>query len=213
MFWNQLTSQHDRLLGNMTHFNNNDLYFQINKMGRKKVKTRNKSGDSWVPLDLPDTGALFVNKDIISAVENELGKEPKLKVSCAIEKVRKSVIEKFLQVNPALPLLSSKAVSTKISRLYSKSIKFKSNKVTAKVSSLFKDSLYKLFDIISCQCEIINCGGDKACRDVENCTGFHVFCTCPTEKKIPEKEVMIIKDQREKVGLHGGDMIMEGVDN
>ena len=122
------------------------------------------------------------------------------------------MIEKFLQVSPALPLLSSKAVSTKISRLYSKSIKFKSNKVTAKVSSSFKDSPYKLFDIISCQCEIINCGGDKACRDVENCTGFHVFCTCPTEKKIPEKEVMFIKDQREKVGLHGGDMIMEGVD-
>ena len=44
------------------------------------------------------------------------------------------------------------------------------------------------------------------------CTGFHVLCKCPPERKIPETEVGFIKDQREKLGLLGGKMTLEGKD-
>ena len=52
----------------------------------------------------------------------------------------------------------------------------------------------------------------KACRDEKNCTGFHILCECPDEERIPEKDVRFIKDQREKTGLHGVEMIMDGKD-
>ena len=69
-----------------------------------------------------------------------------------------------------------------------------------------------MFDIIACQCEIINCGGREACRSKEDCTGFHVICFCLPGIRIPEKDVRFVKDQREKIGLLGGEMAMEGKD-
>ena len=192
---------------------NNIFQNKTENMGpNQKVRTRKKSGDVGAPTGLPDAGALFVNKDIIAAINSELETNPDMSVQMASVKIKDSVVQKFMELNPLLTLLSEKVIITKMKRLHGDSVKFTSNKMSAKQKSNFKEKITRLFDIITCQCEIINCGGGKACRDEENCSGFHIICECPDGERIPEKDVKYIKDQREKIGLHGGEMIMEGKD-
>jgi hypothetical protein len=77
----------------------------------------------------------------------------------------------------------------------------------------FESNLHRLFDIIDCRCEIFSCGGGAACRDQEHCSGFHAYsCTCDPKSKIPEQDVRFVKEQREKIGLLGGEMMMQGKD-
>ena len=178
----------------------------------QKVRTRHKSGDVGAPTDLPDAGALFVNKDIIAAVDSVMEKSPNISAHGACIEVTKNVIQKFMDLNPVLTLLSEKVIINKMKRLHVESVKYKRNKMTQKVKENFKYKLPRLFDIISCQCEIVNCGGGKACRNEEDCTGFHILCQCPLDERIPEKDVKFVKDQREKMGLFGGEMVMEGKD-
>ena len=44
---------------------------------------------------------------------------------------------------------------------------------------------------------MIKCGEGPFCRRKEECSGFHLLCLCPHEKKIPVNEVMYVKDQRD----------------
>lgn len=182
-------------------------------MGPKpRVRTRQKSGDVGAPADLPDTGALYVNKDIISAVDSILDIPNKTAHDAFVE-VTATVVKKFKEVNPVLNLLSNKVIITKMKRLHADSLKLKRNQLTKKVKENFKGKLPRLFDILSCQCEIINCGGGKACRNEKDCTGFHILCVCPEgDERIPDKDVKFVKDQREKLGLLGGEMAMDRVD-
>ena len=185
-------------------------------MGPKVVRTRQKSGDLGAPSALPEAGSLPTNKDVIAAVTHEIetsreqSKNDKQKV--AIIEVKDSVVKKFHEVNPALPLIQEGSVVKKMTRLFETSKKAKRKQLKPKELNLFSEKLNHLFDIIACTCEIINCGGGQACRSKEDCTGFHVLCSCPPQMQIPEKEVQYVKDQRDKIGLHGGAMFMTGKD-
>jgi hypothetical protein len=162
------------------------------------------------PAALPETGALFVNKDIIAAVEEKLESSPEISVQDAVSRVKDDVMKKFLDINPNLKLQPDNSVYIKMKRLHDSFLNFKQKRMTARQSKVFTEKLPKLFDCIACQCEIVNCGGGLACRSPVDCTGFHVLCSC--EEKIPDKEVSFIKDQREKIGLLGGNMSMDRVD-
>ena len=186
-----------------------------------KRRTRQKSGDLGAPSELPDVGVLPTNKEIIASVENELDKKDAsgghAKTRAYFEKdsyviVRDALIRKYLEVNPKLPLLSDKHVEQKIARIHQQSKKAERKHLKPKEAKLFKENLLRLCDIVACRCDIINCGGGEDCRSKDDCTGFHVFCKCAPEHKIPETEVRFIKDQREKVGILGGEMLMEGKD-
>ena len=76
----------------------------------------------------------------------------------------------------------------------------------------FNENINRIFDIIACTFEMIKCGEGPTCRRKEECSGFHVLCLCPHEKKIPDNEVMYVKDQKEKVGLLGSQMVVGGRD-
>jgi hypothetical protein len=185
-------------------------------MAPKVVKTRQKSGELGAPSALPGAGALPTNKDVIAAIQHKMDKstdETKSgKEKEAIKQVKDDVIKKFQDANPALPLLQDYSVVTKLTRLFESSNKANRKQLKASVFKLFKEKLHRLFDIVACNCEIINCGGDQACRSKEDCTGFHVLCSCPPDRRIPEKDVRFIKDQRAKIGLLGGKMFMAGKD-
>ena len=62
-------------------------------MPPKSIKTRKKSGDVGAPSALPDVGVLYINKDIISAIDNELSKYPGLSVHDAAISVSSAVIQ------------------------------------------------------------------------------------------------------------------------
>ena len=144
-----------------------------------KVRTRKNSGEIGAPSDLPDIGALPTNKDVINALQYEVnkatGQTKTAKENEAIEDVKNSVVNKFKEVNPTLPLIQENSVIRKLNRLYETSCKQKRHQLTAKAFNSFIERLPHLFDIIACQCEIINCGGGQACRSQEDCTGFHIL--------------------------------------
>ena len=77
---------------------------------------------------------------------------------------------------------------------------------------IFYEKLHRLFDIVACTCKIIHCGDGLACRSKDDCTGFHIYCSCSPDRIIPEKEVRFIKDQRTAIRLLGGEMFMNGRD-
>ena len=189
-------------------------------MPAKVRRTRQKSGELGAPANLPDVGQLPTNKEVIASIEAELEmldtsgnqKHRAQKEDTAFEKVRDSLIEKYRDVNPSLPLISANGMLLKIQRLHQRSKKAQRKSFKPKEAKQFKDDFLRLFDIIACKCEIINCGGGKACRSKDDCSGFHILCACPPDQRIPESEVRFIKDQREKLGLLGGQMTMEGPD-
>ena len=63
-----------------------------------------------------------------------------------------------------LSLIPEKAIDEKIQRLHQQSKTAKRNNLHGKEAKAFEDKLLRLFDIIACKCEIINCGGGPACR-------------------------------------------------
>ena len=46
-------------------------------------------------------------------------------------------------------------------------------------------------------------GEGPSCRRKEECSGLHVLCLCPYEKKVLDNKVIYVKDQREtKLGYY-----------
>ena len=124
-------------------------------MPPKSVRTRQKLGEVGASSALPDVGVLYTNRDLIAVISDEMIKSPKLSTHEAIVNVRVSVMQKFLDINPTLHLLSLQNVTRKMKRLYEESVKFKHNKLTAKHATSFKERLPRLFDIITCKCNIL----------------------------------------------------------
>ena len=85
-----------------------------------------------------------------------------------------------------------------------------SNKRITKPSEVeqFVISLDKLFDLLKCQCAILDCV-DFGCSGCSN--KVHIKCLCRKEFKIPTMELPFIKAQRDKVGAVGA-MQMGSVD-
>ena len=179
-------------------------------MGPKVKKTRRSSGDIGAPSELPDVGALYTNKDVIAAINNEVDQSSD--AAAAVNKVKDAIKKKFHEIIPTVPIIPEKALYVKVKRLHDLSINAKNKKLKAKVFKTYKEKLNRLFDPIVCQCEIVKCEGREKCRDPGQCTGCHALCSCNKEDKIPDKEVKYVKDQRDKVGLLGGNMFSTGQD-
>ena len=180
-------------------------------MPPKNPRTRLNSGVRGAPASLPDTGQLFVNQAIIADIKfrHQKLEDPKT----AIVALANRVEGQFLKVNPALPLLSKPLIIQKIQRPLVADKEHKGRKMTKKRASNFVNSLPLLFDIISCKCNILPCTPVTSylCPDVNTCSGFHVACSCPKDQRIPDPEAAFIKDQREKVGNLGGNLVMEKI--
>lgn len=64
------------------------------------------------------------------------------------------------------------------------------------------ESLDRLFDLVTCQCEIIDCEVED-----HNCSGAHVICSC--EEKLPDMEAAWLRDQRNNI-FSTGVIVKEG---
>lgn len=121
-------------------------------MPPKSHATRQKTESLGIPTTLPDTGALFVNSDIINALSAELLKCSGLH-EAAIS-LLPGVLRKYTEVNPRLPLIQEQSIKNKMMRLFEQFKQYASNKMKAVAARKFKEKLPRLFDIIFCQCNI-----------------------------------------------------------
>ena len=108
-------------------------------------------------------------------------------------------------------MIQDESISKKILKKYETAKLINKNQIKAKVKKLFIEKLDHLFDILVCQCPIIHCEKSE-CNKAHCLGGAHITCSCSREVKIPTMELRFILDQREKVGLKGGQMLIAGPD-
>ena len=181
-------------------------------MPPKKAKTRHSSGSCFGPAcSLPDVGSLYTVRDVLAGLQMVKDLNPDQTMRWAVTQTASAVRAKWDATNPQLVLIPDYPVLTKITRLYEKALQINNNKVTARVKHSFTDQLDKIFDILVCQCPIEKCAKPD-CNPAHCHGGAHITCSCLRQDKIPSMELMFILDQRQKVGLTGGDMQMGNAD-
>ena len=175
-------------------------------MGPKK-KNRHCQPCYGAPDILPDTGFLVTMRDVMTAVDFEKLQQPDVVNIKIYETVEKKVRQKFHQANPRLPLITESSATNKIRRAFDSADLLDKKRLKSKRKKYFIDSFDKVFDLVICQCELVDCAEED-----HNCGGVHVICHCENKDKIPKLELAWIKDQRDKIGTKGGKFIMHGVD-
>ena len=158
------------------------------------------------PAILPDTGCLYTLKEVLAAVSLEAGKDT-FPSQANYETVEKLVRFKFLQGNPKLPLISESSATKKMERDMENVRLLDSHKLSAKKKKNLLSRLDKIFDLVLCQCQIVDCGEDH------DCSGAHVLCKCPKEiPRIPDMEAAWLRDQRQRDSSNQGKYMMKGID-
>ena len=118
---------------------------------------------------------------------------------------------KWLSTNPELVLIKDESTVIKIIKLHDKGVEVNRKQGSVKSKNIFLKKLDHLFDILVCQCPIRSCI-ESDCLPSYCEGGAHINCYCLKQFKIPTMELMYIKDQREKIGLTGGEMQMGTAD-
>ncbi|KAK1886299.1 3-deoxy-D-manno-octulosonic acid kinase [Dissostichus eleginoides] len=93
---------------------------------------------------------------------------------------------------------------SKLKEFWNQAVKFSLGKGKLDAKERFSVKLDKLFDILTCKCQITSCEGG-------GCDGCviqaHINCSCSREKRIPLKDLAYTKGQKEKVGSKGSHQI------
>ena len=105
---------------------------------------------------MPDTGSLYSLREVLAAVsfEAELDIIPSQAHFATVEKL---VRIKFLQGNPKLPLASEQSAVKKMDRDMEAARLLDTNNLSAKRKKNLLSRLDKIFDMVVCQCKIIDC--------------------------------------------------------
>ena len=174
-------------------------------MPPKGAKTRHSTGACFgSACPLPDTGSLYTTRDVLAAIAMEVNLNPTKAVRWSVVKVAPAVRAKWDQTNPQLVLVPESAVLLRMTRIYERALQVNKNKLSAKAKKIFTDSLDKVFDILVCQCPIEKCPKSD-CNPAHCLDGAHITCSCLRADKIPTMELLFIMDQREEIGVRGGE--------
>ena len=143
----------------------------------------------------------------MTAVDFEKLQQPNVSNSKIHENVEKKIRKKFYQANPRLPLITESSACSKIRRDFESADLLDKKRLKSKKKKHFNDSLDRVFDLVICQCELVDCDEED-----HKCGGVHVICNCVKKDKIPKMELAWLKDQRTKIGTKGEKFIMGRVD-
>ena len=98
-----------------------------------------------------------------------------------------------------IPLKSTRAMESKLKRVYDNGIslnantKEKDDSENEKVTK-FRNETKTLFDVCVCQCSRISC--ETANCKIASCEEVHLNCSC--DVKVPKRELKFLFDQREQ---------------
>ena len=120
--------------------------------------------------------------------------------------------EQFAKVHPSFVppvVLSKQRIEAKLEKLWEVGKMVGTSKKCSKdATEKFNSNLDKLFDCISCKCEMEGC--DSSCA--KSCDPpIHILCECDKAARVPKMELPFVLAQREKVGSRGR-IVMAGID-
>ena len=102
-----------------------------------------------------------------------------------------------------LPTIAYKGIEKALTKLWEQA---KGGLKNQKAKDQIQSEKLQLFDICACKCKRISCE-EKECQDGD-CEEVHICCICEELKKVPERELGFLFDQRESrmmmmLGLDG----------
>ena len=147
----------------------------------------------------------------MAAIEMEKIVHPTMSSRGLALEILPAIKAKWLSTNPELVLIKDESTLIKIIKLHDKGVEVNRKQGSVKSKNIFLKKLDHLFDILVCQCPIRSCI-ESDCLPSYCEGGAHINCSCLKQFKIPTMELMYIKDQREKIGLTGGEMQMGTAD-
>ena len=153
--------------------------------------------------DLPLLGEVLAKAKQIRNIITGPTTGPGVNVSKVIaDQLYEGIVIVYKKANSNLVLVSEKTVKNKIDsaiKEYKELLRSGAAKTSPKVAK-FGEKCGKVFDVISCKCKILDCSEAKC----DGCDpGAHVNCKCSEDKKIPELELVFVRDQRRRVGNKG----------
>jgi hypothetical protein len=129
--------------------------------------------------------------------------------------VEQQLLSVWSRCSELIPLLRLCHITQKLERFLEKVRDSKSDK---KLRQAQRDDLDRcrdtLFDVSACNCElpIVTCRNVRVNCRLPSCSTTHIICLCPPDRRIPAEECAYMRDQRHKVGTHGGNFRMAGPD-
>ena len=168
-------------------------------------RTRHKSSDASRSVGGAShlsEAELPLLKEIFARAHQIKNSSPKIVRKDLIDILYAEVVNVYRKVNSNLPLISEKRAKQKLKKsyeTYKNLIKGQASSSHPRMIS-FQSKLDKIFDIISCKCDIQSCNA-VSCEGCDK--KAHIICKCSKDKKIPVKELAFILDQRQRCGSKG----------
>ena len=159
----------------------------------RKSRTHAIFGSS---AELPTTVLPTIND--IARYFVHLKKRPKSENFSVIRKIADDVIGVWCKAS--VPVLHQRTVEYRVKKLIDKGSQLKRSKTSKKMLKNFTDKFSMLFDICSCSCKLL--------RD-EDTGNVTVSCCCPRDKKVPQRELQFLHDQRSKRKMCIGEVDIE----
>lgn len=114
------------------------------------------------------------------------------------EKVTPEIIELWRKMNPRVITSTEYSVAKRLEREF-RQVRDVVRSATPKEREKLDAKLDRLLDICACRCPMLACE-EAGC---DGCEKVHMNCSCPRQFRIPEKELVFMKDQRQKIGTKG----------
>ena len=178
-------------------------------MGPKKKNTRQASKLLVSPCELP-VADLPTLQEVLGKCTTEKSKvASNSNIEAVLPGVVNSLKDLYKTVNSNLVVVHDKLISRRIKAKYDEMKYLNRSKSANKAQANFEKGLGEVFDIIVCQCKIVNCF-DSGCTGCK--FDAHILCTCLKDVKIPKTELSYVLDQRSRSGGAKGNFQIKGKD-
>ena len=160
--------------------------------------------------DLPTVRDVLA-KMVFDRDKHKMESNKNVEVKVLAESLIPEIKALYRKVNSNLVVNGDKTILKKLIHDYKLMKDLERSGQSGKKRQDFEVKLGKLFDIVNCKCQILNCEEFPHC---EGCmVRAHSFCECDDDQKIPEVELIYVLDQRSRQDGSEGKYQMGGKNN
>ena len=159
--------------------------------------------------DLPTVRDVLA-KMVFDRDKHKMESKKNVEVKVLAESLIPEIKALYRKVNYNLVVNGDKTILKKLINDYKLMKDLERSGQSGKKRQDFEVKLGKLFDIVNCKCQILNCEEFLHCKGCK--VRAHSFCECDDDQKIPEVELIYVLDQRSREDGSKGKYQMGGKD-